>query len=166
MSIRDFKNLGAKFFFGAFCAGGIHHIAIRRLQCLLLKVALILGVKVVSGTTFLKDAGNPIFDPEKKCYYWKAEVDSNGKNIDEELLKFNVLIGADGENSSVAEYYGFERYYSTLQFSKFDNEIERYFKEDKLSVSLEILKIRRQEKRLLLMSLDYWQFINSSSLTN
>jgi Succinate dehydrogenase/fumarate reductase, flavoprotein subunit len=41
--IHDLKSLGAKKFFGKFCAGSIDHISIRQLQCILMKVALILG---------------------------------------------------------------------------------------------------------------------------
>jgi 2-polyprenyl-6-methoxyphenol hydroxylase-like FAD-dependent oxidoreductase len=46
-TIVDLKYLGAKFFFGKFCAGSINHISIKKLQTILLKVALLLGVEVV-----------------------------------------------------------------------------------------------------------------------
>lgn len=36
-TIIDLKNLGAKLFYGKFCAGSIDHISIRKLQCILLK---------------------------------------------------------------------------------------------------------------------------------
>nr|CDS18985.1 protein MICAL 3 [Echinococcus granulosus] len=52
--ISDLKSLGAKSFFGKFCAGSIDHISIRTLQCILLKVALLFGVQVVSGVEFHK----------------------------------------------------------------------------------------------------------------
>ena len=42
--IQDLKALGAKSFYGKFCSGAIDHCSIRRLQLLLLKVALLLGV--------------------------------------------------------------------------------------------------------------------------
>ena len=45
-TITDLKNLGAKLFYGKFCAGSIDHIAIRQLQCMLLKIALLVGVQV------------------------------------------------------------------------------------------------------------------------
>ncbi|KAJ2954071.1 hypothetical protein O0L34_g2286 [Tuta absoluta] len=38
--IQDLKALGAKKFFGKFCAGSIDHISIRQLQCILLKFHL------------------------------------------------------------------------------------------------------------------------------
>nr|CAH7736801.1 unnamed protein product [Callosobruchus chinensis] len=50
--IEDLRMLGAKKFFGKFCAGAIDHISIRQLQCILLKVALLLGVEVHTEVGF------------------------------------------------------------------------------------------------------------------
>lgn len=50
--IQDLRSLGAKKFFGKFCAGAIDHISIRQLQCILLKVALILGVEFHENVSF------------------------------------------------------------------------------------------------------------------
>jgi hypothetical protein len=50
--IQDLRGLGAKKFFGKFCAGSIDHISIRQLQCILLKVALILGVEFHESVSF------------------------------------------------------------------------------------------------------------------
>lgn len=50
--IDDLRALGAKKFFGKFCAGSIDHISIRQLQCILLKVALLLGVEVHTEVSF------------------------------------------------------------------------------------------------------------------
>ena len=52
--INDLKALGAKKFFGKFCAGSIDHISIRQLQCVLLKVALLLGVEIHENVGFEK----------------------------------------------------------------------------------------------------------------
>lgn len=41
--IDDLKSLGAKKFYGKFCAGSIDHISIRQLQLMLLKVCLMIG---------------------------------------------------------------------------------------------------------------------------
>lgn len=41
--IDDLKSLGAKKFYGKFCAGSIDHISIRQLQLILLKVCLMIG---------------------------------------------------------------------------------------------------------------------------
>ncbi len=68
--ITDLKNLGAKVFYGKFATGQIEHISmsiksflslkfivsspgIRQLQCILLKVALILGVEIYPNVTFI-----------------------------------------------------------------------------------------------------------------
>jgi len=75
-----------------------------------MKTCLVLGVRLFPGAIFEKDSGEPRFDEENGCYYWNAIVHKKGKEIPEEFLEFNVLIGADGENSNVADYYGFERY--------------------------------------------------------
>lgn len=50
--IEDLRALGAKKFFGKFCAGAIDHISIRQVQCILLKVALLLGVEVHTEVSF------------------------------------------------------------------------------------------------------------------
>ena len=77
--IHDLKAFGAKKFFGKFCAGSIDHISkyyqdkrlqlqsccemhadvsirlttgIRTLQCILLKVALLMGVEIHAGVAF------------------------------------------------------------------------------------------------------------------
>lgn len=50
--IEDLRALGAKKFFGKFCAGAIDHISIRQLQCILLKVALLLGIEVHTEVSF------------------------------------------------------------------------------------------------------------------
>ena len=70
--ITDLKNLGAKAFYGKFATGQIEHIStcdathrcstgdvapassgIRQLQCILLKVALLLGVEIYQNMTFV-----------------------------------------------------------------------------------------------------------------
>ena len=43
-SVSYLKSVGLKYFFPAFCYGGVEHIGIRRLQSSLLKVALVLGI--------------------------------------------------------------------------------------------------------------------------
>ncbi|GAA55874.1 hypothetical protein CLF_109233 [Clonorchis sinensis] len=50
--IDDLRALGAKTFFGKFCAGSIDHISIRTLQCILLKAALLFGVQIFPGVTY------------------------------------------------------------------------------------------------------------------
>ncbi|CAG2166778.1 unnamed protein product [Oppiella nova] len=50
--ISDMKSLGAKRFYGQFCVGAIDHIAIRALQLILLKIALLLGLRFRPNITF------------------------------------------------------------------------------------------------------------------
>lgn len=52
--IQDLKSLGVKLLFPKFCTGSIEHISIRKLQCILLKIALILGVQVHEGIRFVE----------------------------------------------------------------------------------------------------------------
>ena len=51
-TIADLRNLGAKMFHGKFCAGSIDHVSIRQLQCILLKIALLIGVEVHASVSF------------------------------------------------------------------------------------------------------------------
>ncbi|KAF8566264.1 hypothetical protein P879_05770 [Paragonimus westermani] len=60
--IEDLRALGAKTFFGKFCAGSIDHISIRTMQCILLKTALLFGVQVFPGVTY-QDLVEPTSDP-------------------------------------------------------------------------------------------------------
>jgi len=101
-SIRDLTNLGAKFFFPQFCTGGINHIAIRRLQLLLLKIALILGVKVLGMVGYATKG-------QRKGDYMEAKLEGTNPNLTPEDALYNVLIGADGEGSFIGNEWGFER---------------------------------------------------------
>uniref|UniRef100_A0A8C2IP33 F-actin monooxygenase n=1 Tax=Cyprinus carpio TaxID=7962 RepID=A0A8C2IP33_CYPCA len=51
-TIHDLRGLGAKKFYGKFCAGAIDHISIRQLQLMLLKVALLLGIEIHVNVEF------------------------------------------------------------------------------------------------------------------
>eukprot|EP01043_Picozoa_sp_COSAG02_P035695 COSAG02_NODE_2573_length_8501_cov_5.214473_1_plen_803_part_10 len=63
--VNDLTTLGAKIFFPQYCTGGLMHIGTRRLQQILLKDALLLGVEVHYGLQFRtllkpdKAAGRP-----------------------------------------------------------------------------------------------------------
>lgn len=70
--IDDLRALGAKKFFGKFCAGSIDHISIRQLQCILLKVALLLGVEVHTEVSFER-----VIEPnlnESKSSYMTSKI--------------------------------------------------------------------------------------------
>ncbi|BFZ09664.1 hypothetical protein BsWGS_12701 [Bradybaena similaris] len=100
--ITDLRNLGAKKFFGKFCAGAIDHISIRQLQCILLKVALLLGVEVHVNVTF-----EGLIDPpedQSSGVGWKCKVTPENHALSE--YEFDALIGADGKRNTLP---GFRR---------------------------------------------------------
>jgi hypothetical protein len=84
-TVWDLKCLGAKVLFKSFAVGGIDHVSIKRVQLILLKISLLLGVEVI-----LKE-----FDEDTDA---------------------EVVVVADGEDSSVAKKLGIE--YEYVQFSQ------------------------------------------------
>ena len=100
--IQDLRALGAKKFFGKFCAGSIDHISIRQLQCILLKVALLLGVEVHTGVGFVHVCEPRISAQEK--IGWRAYVEPEDHPLSQ--YEFDVLIGADGRRNTLD---GFKR---------------------------------------------------------
>lgn len=96
--ITDLKALGAKKFYGKFCAGSIDHISIRQLQCMLLKVALLLGVEIHEGVSFIKT-----IEPKDDCG-WRAQITPEDHAVSH--YEFDVLVGADGKRNTLE---GFRR---------------------------------------------------------
>uniref|UniRef100_A0A6P4EFD8 F-actin monooxygenase n=1 Tax=Drosophila rhopaloa TaxID=1041015 RepID=A0A6P4EFD8_DRORH len=90
--ITDLRNLGAKKFYGKFCAGSIDHISIRQLQCMLLKVALLLGVEIHEGVSF-----DHAQEPSGDGGGWRAAVTPSDHAVSH--YEFDVLIGADGKRN-------------------------------------------------------------------
>nr|XP_036674072.1 F-actin-monooxygenase Mical isoform X6 [Drosophila suzukii] len=90
--ITDLRNLGAKKFYGKFCAGSIDHISIRQLQCMLLKVALLLGVEIHEGVSF-----EHALEPSGDGGGWRAAVTPTDHAVSH--YEFDVLIGADGKRN-------------------------------------------------------------------
>ncbi|XP_011314011.1 protein-methionine sulfoxide oxidase Mical isoform X2 [Fopius arisanus] len=101
--IQDLRGLGAKKFFGKFCAGSIDHISIRQLQCILLKVALILGVEFHEGVSFESLVGPPESQDEGKIG-WRTKTTPADHPVSQ--YEFDVLIGADGKRNTLE---GFKR---------------------------------------------------------
>ncbi|KAJ8665000.1 hypothetical protein QAD02_006662 [Eretmocerus hayati] len=101
--IHDLRGLGAKKFFGKFCAGSIDHISIRQLQCILLKVALILGVEFHENVSF-ESLVPPPEDQEGGKIGWRAETTPADHPVSQ--YEFDVLIGADGKRNTLE---GFKR---------------------------------------------------------
>uniref|UniRef100_A0A8C7WK01 F-actin monooxygenase n=1 Tax=Oncorhynchus mykiss TaxID=8022 RepID=A0A8C7WK01_ONCMY len=88
-TIHDLKGLGAKKFYGKFCAGAIDHISIRQLQLMLLKIALLVAVEFHVNVEF------PTYRAEIR------PADHPVANID-----FDVVVGADGRRNTLE---GFKR---------------------------------------------------------
>uniref|UniRef100_A0A673IR71 F-actin monooxygenase n=1 Tax=Sinocyclocheilus rhinocerous TaxID=307959 RepID=A0A673IR71_9TELE len=102
-TIHDLRNLGAKKFYGKFCAGSIDHISIRQLQLMLLKIALIVGVEVHVNVEFVKLL-EPPEGQDTDGPGWRAEVRPADHQISD--YEFDVIIGADGRRSTLD---GFKR---------------------------------------------------------
>ncbi|XP_069561371.1 protein-methionine sulfoxide oxidase mical3a isoform X12 [Brachyistius frenatus] len=102
-TIQDLRGLGAKKFYGKFCAGAIDHISIRQLQLMLLKVALLLGIEIHVNVEF-RGLIEPPEDQESERIGWRAEVHPRTHPASE--LEFDVIIGADGRRNTLP---GFRR---------------------------------------------------------
>ncbi|XP_049339587.1 protein-methionine sulfoxide oxidase mical3a isoform X2 [Astyanax mexicanus] len=102
-TIQDLRGLGAKKFYGKFCAGSIDHISIRQLQLMLLKMALLLGIEIHVNAEF-KGLIEPPEDQENERIGWRAEVHPRTHPVNE--LEFDVIIGADGRRNTLS---GFRR---------------------------------------------------------
>nr|XP_020760599.1 F-actin-methionine sulfoxide oxidase MICAL2-like isoform X8 [Odocoileus virginianus texanus] len=102
-TIHDLRGLGAKKFYGKFCAGSIDHISIRQLQLILFKVALILGVEIHVNVEFVKVL-EPPEDQENQKIGWRAEFLPSDHSLSE--FEFDVIIGADGRRNTLE---GFRR---------------------------------------------------------
>ncbi|XP_037539291.1 protein-methionine sulfoxide oxidase mical2b [Nematolebias whitei] len=102
-TIHDLRALGAKKFYGKFCAGSIDHISIRHLQLMLLKVSLILGVEIHVNVEFVK-----LMEPPEEQTVdspgWRAEIHPSSHPVSD--FEFDVVIGADGRKSTL---HGFAR---------------------------------------------------------
>lgn len=97
-TIHDLRGLGAKKFYGKFCAGSIDHISIRQLQLMLVKVSLILGVEIHVNVEFIK----LLEPPEEQTdvgHGWRAEIRPSGHPVSD--FEFDVVIGADGRRSTL-----------------------------------------------------------------
>ncbi|XP_051239431.1 F-actin-monooxygenase mical2b isoform X2 [Dicentrarchus labrax] len=97
-TIHDLRGLGAKKFFGKFCAGAIDHISIRQLQLMLLKVSLILGVEIHVNVEFVKLVEPPA-EQSDDGPGWRAEVRPSSHPVSD--FDFDVVIGADGRKNTL-----------------------------------------------------------------
>ncbi|XP_028623827.1 F-actin-monooxygenase MICAL2 isoform X2 [Grammomys surdaster] len=102
-TIHDLRGLGAKKFYGKFCAGSIDHISIRQLQLILFKVALMLGVEIHVNVEFVRVL-EPPEDQENQKIGWRAEFLPADHALSD--FEFDVIIGADGHRNTLE---GFRR---------------------------------------------------------
>ena len=86
--VHDLRTLGAKIFFPQYCIGGLMHIGTRRLQQILLKDALLLGVEVHYGLQFHK-----VLKPDKVA------------GRPQWTLSLGPMVGRDGKPRDSPELY-------------------------------------------------------------
>ena len=97
--IEDLKSLGAKHFYPRFCTGTMNHISIKRLQCILLKTALVLGVEIFPGVEF-----RDVVEPSSETEPWRLSLQPADHPLTTRGV--DVLIGAEGKHVTVP---GFRR---------------------------------------------------------
>lgn len=102
-TIHDLRGLGAKKFYGKFCAGAIDHISIQKLQLVLLKVALIVAVEFHINVEFVKLL-EPPEDQENEGIGWSAAIRPADHPVAN--FEFDVVVGADGRRNTLE---GFKR---------------------------------------------------------
>ncbi|XP_032370224.1 F-actin-monooxygenase MICAL2 isoform X6 [Etheostoma spectabile] len=102
-TIHDLRGLGAKKFYGKFCAGAIDHISIQKLQLVLLKVALIVAVEFHINVEFVKLL-EPPEDQENEGLGWRATIQPADHPVAN--FEFDVVVGADGRRNTLE---GFKR---------------------------------------------------------
>ena len=98
-NIHELRGFGAKKFYGKFCAGSIDHVSIRQIQCILLKICLLLGVEVFEGTGY-----EDLIEPTDSETGWRAKVSPPDHPVSQ--YEFDVMIGADGKRNTLT---GFKR---------------------------------------------------------
>ncbi|XP_061138575.1 F-actin-monooxygenase mical2b isoform X2 [Syngnathus typhle] len=97
-TIEDLRGLGAKKFYGKFCAGSIDHISIRQLQLMLLKICLILGIEVHVNVEFIKLV-EPPEEQTDDSPSWRADIQPSNHPVSD--MDFDVVIGADGRKNTL-----------------------------------------------------------------
>ncbi|XP_018410890.1 PREDICTED: protein-methionine sulfoxide oxidase MICAL2 isoform X3 [Nanorana parkeri] len=102
-TIHDLRCLGAKKFYGKFCAGAIDHISIWQLQLMLFKIALLHGIEIHVNVEFVKLL-EPPEDQENQKVGWRAEFLPQDHPLSG--YEFDVIIGADGRRNTLE---GFRR---------------------------------------------------------
>ncbi|XP_021177416.2 F-actin-monooxygenase MICAL2 isoform X3 [Fundulus heteroclitus] len=102
-TIHDLRGLGAKKFYGKFCAGAIDHISIQQLQLILLKVALVVAVEFHINVEFM-ELLEPPEDQQNQAIGWRAAIRPADHPVAN--FEFHVVVGADGRRNTLE---GFKR---------------------------------------------------------
>jgi len=97
--MEDLKSLGAKKLYGMFCAGNINHCGIKTLQLILSKVAMLLGIRMVTPCKFVD-----LIEPDDEGRGWRVKVDPTNEFLD--TYEFRFLVIASGKNVPIE---GFDR---------------------------------------------------------
>ncbi|CAL8374629.1 unnamed protein product [Arctogadus glacialis] len=98
-TIHDLRALGAKNFYGKFCAGSLDHISIRQLQLMLIKVCLILGVEIHVNVEFVELLEPREDQSESDSPGWRVAIRPSDHPVTE--IDFDVVIGADGRKNTL-----------------------------------------------------------------
>jgi len=97
--MEDLKSLGAKKLYGMFCAGNINHVGIKTLQLILSKVAMLLGIRMVTPCKFVD-----LIEPDDEGRGWRVKVDPADEFLD--TYEFRFLVIASGKRVPIE---GFDR---------------------------------------------------------
>lgn len=129
--VEYFLSLGLKSFHRQFGNTGSDKIAIRRLQLILMKVALLCGVRLEIGAEFVGFSPPAAGSGDS----WSVQLQHDGSVSPSRrqslIVPCDALIGSDGEHSQVAKLAGFN-----AKMVQFSNAIGMTFnfKHDKTSV--------------------------------
>ncbi|TYZ69480.1 hypothetical protein PybrP1_007369 [[Pythium] brassicae (nom. inval.)] len=103
--VQDLTALGAKVLFPAFCHSTAYfHVGTRQLQCILLKVALLLGVAFFPGTAFEGIAHPDALDSGRRPFYTVVS------NPQVPWLEFTAVLGAGGTQDRLSAQARIKRF--------------------------------------------------------
>ena len=95
--VCDLKNLCIKYFYNKFVAGELNHIAIAKLQEVLLKLCLVMGADVYLGMDY-KNSKHPGDDRNRP---WKPITKPELPLYCPCFHRIDILIGADGKRTKI-----------------------------------------------------------------
>ncbi|KAI5623875.1 protein-methionine sulfoxide oxidase mical3a isoform X4 [Silurus asotus] len=129
-TIHDLRGLGAKKFYGKFCAGSIDHISIRQLQLMLLKMALLLGIEIHVNVEF-KGLIEPPKDQENERFRRKEFRGKLAIAITANFINRNTTAEAKVEEISGVAFIFNQKFFQDLrEATGIDLENIVYYKDD------------------------------------